>query len=152
MDRGTSLAEANVNRTATLAGTSIAIFTFLLFFLYPRYEDARINPMLFQSALMVIGLAIFGFVFAGLYYYLVTVPWPAKSLKPLGYLRTGDLFWFLGFSLLLVEPSLILFTVGLLFVAWGWFGLWVLYMFFNLREFGKYRKRNLEGYGFAGPR
>ena len=38
------LAAANVGRSYTLAGTNLAIFTFLLFFLYPRFESGRINP------------------------------------------------------------------------------------------------------------
>ena len=42
------IAEANVNRNITLAGTSVAIFTFLLFFLYPRYLSGDINTVLFQ--------------------------------------------------------------------------------------------------------
>ena len=31
------IANSNFNRNITLGGTSIAIFTFLLFFLYPKY-------------------------------------------------------------------------------------------------------------------
>lgn len=37
------IANSNVNRNITLAGTSVAIFTFLLFFLYPRYLIGEIN-------------------------------------------------------------------------------------------------------------
>jgi len=42
------IANSNVNRNITLAGTSVAIFTFLLFFLYPRYFSGEINSILFQ--------------------------------------------------------------------------------------------------------
>jgi hypothetical protein len=48
------IANSNVNRNLTLAGTSIAIFTFLLFFLYPRYSSGEINSILFQLTLSVI--------------------------------------------------------------------------------------------------
>ena len=34
---GDELATSNVNRSYSLAATSIAIFTFVLFFLYPRF-------------------------------------------------------------------------------------------------------------------
>ncbi len=34
------LAAANVNRSYSLAATNIAIFTFMLIFLYPKFENA----------------------------------------------------------------------------------------------------------------
>ncbi len=37
------LAAANVNRAYQLAASSIAIFTFLLFFLYPRFVTAMLT-------------------------------------------------------------------------------------------------------------
>jgi len=42
------LAAVNVTRSYTLAGTNLAIFTFMLFFLYPRFEGGKINTWLFQ--------------------------------------------------------------------------------------------------------
>ena len=59
----------NVNRSYSLAGTSIAIFTFMLFFLYPRFASGEINALLFQATLVVMGVATFSFVFASFYYY-----------------------------------------------------------------------------------
>jgi hypothetical protein len=38
---GDNLATANVNRSYSLAATSIAIFTFTLFFLYPRFVSGE---------------------------------------------------------------------------------------------------------------
>ena len=49
---GDDLAAANVNRSYALAATNVAFFTFMLFFLYPRFENGRINPLLFQSTLV----------------------------------------------------------------------------------------------------
>ena len=49
------LAAVNVTRTYTLAASNIAIFTFMLFFLYPRFESGRINPVLFQATLIAMG-------------------------------------------------------------------------------------------------
>ena len=37
------LAGSNVNRSYSLAASSIAIFTFMLFFMYPRFAKGEIN-------------------------------------------------------------------------------------------------------------
>jgi hypothetical protein len=66
---GEDVAAVNVTRSYTLAGTNIAIFTFMLFFLYPRFESGRINPVLFQATLIAMGVATFSLVFATLHYY-----------------------------------------------------------------------------------
>ena len=63
------LAALNVTRTYTLAASNIAIFTFMLFFLYPRFKSGRINPVLFQATLIAMGVATFSLVFATLHYY-----------------------------------------------------------------------------------
>jgi hypothetical protein len=51
-------------RLYSLAGTSIAIFTFMLFFMYPRFVNGEINALLFQTTLVVMGVATFSFVFS----------------------------------------------------------------------------------------
>src|SRR5205809_5101824 len=66
---GDDLAASNVNRSYSLAATSIAIFTFMLIFLYPRFASGEVNPLLFQATLVVMGVATFSFVFASFYYY-----------------------------------------------------------------------------------
>src|SRR5438445_9030313 len=71
---GNEIANLYVSRVVTLVGTSIAIFTFLLFFLYPRFASGEIDPVLFQVTLIVIGVAIFSLVYAGLYFYTLTAP------------------------------------------------------------------------------
>src|SRR6266516_2274215 len=43
------IANSNVNRNITLAGTSVAIFTFLLFFLYPRNSSGEVSSILFRD-------------------------------------------------------------------------------------------------------
>jgi neutral trehalase len=53
---GEDLAATNVNRSYALAATNVAFFTFMLFFLYPRFENGRINPLLFQSTLVAMGV------------------------------------------------------------------------------------------------
>ena len=50
---GDDLAAANVNRSYQLAASSIAIFTFLLFFLYPRFASGEVDALWFQATLIV---------------------------------------------------------------------------------------------------
>jgi len=63
------LAAANVNRSYQLAASCIAIFTFLLFFLYPRFVSGQIDGLPFQAASIVMGVATFSFAFASFFYY-----------------------------------------------------------------------------------
>ena len=58
------LATANVNRTYSLAATCIAIFTFTMIFLYPRYANGEVSPLLFQATLVVMAVATFSYVFS----------------------------------------------------------------------------------------
>ncbi len=114
---GDDLAGANVNRSYSLAGTSIAIFTFMLFFLYPRFESGEIDALLFQATLVVMGVATFSFVFASFYYYCSSLGGRIGDAERALYSRRGDRFWLVGYTLLFLGPSLILFTIGLLAVA-----------------------------------
>lgn len=128
------LASANVNRSYSLAGTSIAIFTFILFFMYPRYASGEVNPLLFQATLLVMGVATFSFVFASFSYYCAAagrMEAPERALHS----RRGDQFWLLGYTLLFLAPSLILFAVGLGLVGSVWLALWLVYLVFVMRFF-----------------
>jgi hypothetical protein len=131
---GDELATANVNRSYSLAATSIAIFTFMLFFLYPRFARGEINGWLFQATLVVMGVATFSFVFASFYYYCASVGRVDDS-GPARYSRRGDRFWLLGYTLLFLAPCLILFTVALLAVGSIWLALWLVYLVFVIRHF-----------------
>ena len=134
---GDELATANVNRAYSLGATSIAIFTFMLIFLYPRFASGEINVLLFQATLLVMGLATFSFVFASLYYYGSSLGSRIDDAERALYSRRGDRFWLLGYSLLLLDPSLILFSVGLHAVGAVWFALWLVYLLFVMRYFPK---------------
>ncbi len=125
----------DVSRIVTLVGTSIAIFTFLLFFLYPRYSSGEIDPILFQITVTTIGLAIFSLVYAALYYYALTLPRSWSSIQSMALLRRGDRLWLVGYTILLVEPTLILFTLRLYPVALVWLGLWILYLYLTFHEY-----------------
>jgi hypothetical protein len=132
---GDEVATSNVNRSYSLAATSIAIFTFMLIFLYPRFASGEINALLFQVTLIVMGLATFSFVFASLYYYGSSLGGRIDDTERALYARRGDRFWLVGFSLLFLDPSLILFSVGLLVVGFMWLALWLVYLLFVIRYF-----------------
>jgi hypothetical protein len=134
---GDELATTNVNRTYSLGASSIGIFTFMLFFLYPRFAGGEIDAMLFQATLVVMGVATFSFVFASLYYYGSSLGSRIEEAERTLYSRRGDRFWLLGYTLLFLVPSLILFSVGLLAVGSAWFALWLVYLLFAIRSFPK---------------
>jgi hypothetical protein len=104
----TILPQLNVNRSYSLAAPSIAIFTFMLFFLYPRFENGAIRSSLGSR-----------------------IDDAERAL----YSRRGDRFWLLGYTLLFLVPSLVLFSVGLLAVGSLWLALWLAYLLFVIRYF-----------------
>ena len=132
---GDDLAATNVNRSFSLAGTSIAIFTFLLFLLYPRYVSGGVNALLFQATLVVMGVATFSFAFATFCYYGSSLGGRIGDAERAQYSRRGDRFWLLGDVLLFLTPSLILFSVAVFVVASVWFALWLVYVLFVIRHF-----------------
>ena len=125
----------NVNRSYTLGATSIAIFTFQLIFLYPKFASGQINAFLFQATLVVMCMATFSFVFASLYYYGSSLGSRIDDAERALYSRRGDRFWLLGYTLLFLDPTLILVSVRLLVVASVWLVLWVVYLLFVTRFF-----------------
>jgi hypothetical protein len=132
---GDDLAASNVNRSYSLAATSIAIFTFMLIFLYPRFTSGEVNPLLFQTTLVVMGVATFSFVFASFHYYGSSLGSRIDDADRARYSRRGDRFWLLGYTLLFLDPSLILFSVRLIAVGVAWLALWLVYVLFLIRYF-----------------
>ena len=90
------LAAVNVTRTYTLAASNIAILTFMLFFLYPRFESGKINPLLFQFTLTAMGVATFSLVFATLHYYWCSLSGQMSDAERTRHARRADRFWLLG--------------------------------------------------------
>lgn len=133
------LAAANVNRSYQLAASSIAIFTFLLFFLYPRFLSGNVDALSYQATLIVMGVATFSFAFASFYYYGASLRGQIDDADRTRYSHKGDRVWLLGCVLLFLAPSLILLTVRLLAVASVWFGLWLVYVIFVIRHFPRVR-------------
>src|SRR5262245_12421128 len=107
----------------------------MLFFLYPRFVSGEIDGLLFQATLVVMGLATFSFVFASFYYYCSSAGSRFGDAERALYSRRADRFWLLGYTLLFLDPSLILLTIGLLAVASAWGALWLVYLLFVIRYF-----------------
>ena len=149
---GDDLAAANVNRSYQLAASSIAIFTFLLFFLYPRFVSGEVDALRFQVTLIVMGVATFSFAFASFYYYGGSLGGRIGDPERTVYSRRGDRFWLLGSVLLFLAPSLILFTVRLLAVASAWFALWLVYVLFVIRYFPRVQTAGRAERGQRGER
>jgi len=133
------LAAANVNRAYQLAASSIAIFTFLLFFLYPRFRSGEVEALPFEATLLVMGVATFSFAFASFFYYGASLGDRPDDVARRRDFRRGDRLWLLGCVLLFVAPSMILVTVKLFAVASAWFALWLVYVVFVIREFPRIR-------------
>jgi hypothetical protein len=129
------VAAVNVTRSYTLAGTNFAVFTFMLFFLYPRFESGRIDPVLFQATLIAMGVATFSLVFATLYYYRCSLGGAMSDTDRALHARRADRFWLLGYTTMFLAPSLVLFLLGLRIVASVWLAFWLLYLFFVVRYF-----------------
>ena len=129
------VAAVNVTRSYTLAGTNIAIFTFMLFFLYPRFESGRINPLLFQATLIAMGVATFSLVFATLHYYRCSLGGGMSDTERTLQARRADRFWLLGYTMMFLAPCLVLFLIRLRIVASVWLAFWLLYLFFVVRYF-----------------
>ena len=129
------LAAANVNRSYQLAASSIAIFTFSMFFLYPRFASGDVEALPFQATLIVMAGATFSFGFASFYYYGASLGSRIDDTVRIRYSCRGDRIWLIGCVLLFLAPSLILFTVRMFAVASVWFALWLVYLLFVIRNF-----------------
>lgn len=136
------LASANVNRTYSLAATTIAIFTFTLVFLYPRLGSGEADPLLFQATLVVMAVPSFSFVVAAFLYYGASLPDRIADDVRAQMSRRGDRLWLLGMTILFLDPSLILFTVRLYVPALAWLVLWVVYLVFAMRSFPRMQSRS----------
>ena len=131
------LASANVNRTYSLAAMSLAIFTFLLFFLFPRFKAGEVNPWMFQATLVVMAVSTFSFVFASFHYYSAALCARFDEVERAVYAHRADRLWVIGYTLLFLVPTMILVTIGLFAVACVWFVLWLAYLIFELWNYPK---------------
>jgi hypothetical protein len=111
--------DANENRslTAGLGGTTIAILTFVLIFLYDRDTSGQINNLLFQLTLVNIVVSLFLISLSSLNYWFVMESLRTHHPGVGSYARRADLLFASSLVLLLLEPTLILVTVKLYYVG-----------------------------------
>ncbi len=104
---------ANENRQATinLGGTGVAILTFLLIFLYARYNSPGFDGVLYRLTLAAIVFSIFFLGVSGSYYYFLIEALERKRPDTQKFLRIADGCFVLGLGLLMLEPALILLTL-----------------------------------------
>ena len=138
------LVHSNLNRAITMIGTNLAIFTFALIFLYPRYASNQLNGVLFQPTLTSSLLAIFLFGFSGLTYFeAVSMPKLTLTRKKI-LVRRGDSLFVLSLFFSTANPALILFTLGITAVAIIATILWTTYAGFVIRQ-GRQLRRTQAG-------
>jgi len=130
---------SNLNRSVTLIGSNLAIFTFVLIFLYPRYASNQLNGVLFQATLTSSLLAIFLFGIAGVHYFEIVAMAKASIETKMQLVRRGDLLFVVSLLLATAEPALILFTLDLTGVGIIAAVLWTLYAVFLIRQGRKLR-------------
>lgn len=104
-EREVDLASLSLN--VNMTGITLAVFTFLLFFLYPT-SFASSNPVLLQLTLGLSVAAMFSFAISGLYNYVLVYSRPVKHAKLMTHTRRASWFFAIGLFLLLAEPALIL--------------------------------------------
>ncbi|MFZ0892576.1 MAG: hypothetical protein WB778_09225 [Thermoplasmata archaeon] len=107
--------DANENRslTAGLGGTCIAILTFVLIFLYDRDVAGTINNLLFQGTVLVIIVSLTLISLSSLNYWFVMEALRTTPSRATAYQTRADGFFASSLILLLLEPTLVLFTVHL---------------------------------------
>jgi len=123
----------------TLIGSNLAIFTFVLVFLFPRYASNQLNGVLFQVTLTTTLLAIFLFGISGVYYLEVVGMAKTGIARKRVLVQRGDSLFVVSLLLGTAMPALILFTLGITVVAVIATGLWVLYAGFIIQQGRKLR-------------
>ena len=123
----------------TLIGSNLAIFTFVLVFLFPRYASNQLNGVLFQVTLTTTLLAIFLFGISGVYYLEVVGMTKTGIARERVLVQRGDSLFVVSLLLGTAMPALILFTLGITVVAVIATGLWVLYAGFIIQQGRKLR-------------
>jgi hypothetical protein len=119
---------ANENRQATinLGATGVAILTFLLVFLHDRYDAGGLTSTLYRLTLASVLVSIFFLGLSGTYYYFLIEALERKRTDTGRYLRAADGCFVAGLALLLLEPTLILFTLDFLDIGTLAIALWAI--------------------------
>lgn len=120
-----SRAENARNASAGLIATSVAVLTFVLFFLYPSDQAGKIDRSLFHLTLGIIVAALFSLGFTSIFYNRIMGDLFKGSPTSHMDVLASNLFLGLGLALLTLFPALVLFTIGIDDVAVLAFVLWL---------------------------
>lgn len=123
---------------AGLGGTTIAVLTFTLFFLFPLDRTRQISTVLFHATLAFDVLALFGFGFATFYYSRLMTDIVREDSKALRHLQTANLCLQGALGIFSLVPALILFTIGIYDIALLALALWLLLLAAVVRSRGDY--------------
>ncbi len=119
--------------TTALGGTCVAIFTFLLFFLYPRFAAGEVDPILFQLTLLVVVASVYLLVLAAWFFFLFTQSLGASEERTKKHLAWADACFGVAVTVLTLAPALVLFTVDLPALGLVALGMWGTYLAFFVR-------------------
>lgn len=112
-----SRAESARNATTGLIATSVAVLTFVLFFLYPSDQAGKIDRLLFHATLDLIVAALFALGFASVFYNRILGDLFRGVRTSHLNVVASNLFLGLGLAFLTLFPALVLFTINLVDVA-----------------------------------
>ena len=112
--------------TMGLGGTCVAIFTFLMFFLYPRLGE--VNTSLFRLTVLTILASIYLLVFAALCYFICLQNHGMDTARSRAYLVRADGCFAVAVALLVAAPAMILFTINLLDLGFVALGMWSVFL------------------------
>lgn len=116
--------------TTTLGGTCVAIFTFLLFFLYPRFAAGGVDPNLFQLTILVVVASVYLLVLAAWFFFLFTQHLGTNAERTLKHLARADACFGVAVILMTLAPALVLFTIDLPALGFAALGMWAVYLLF----------------------
>lgn len=112
--------------TMGLGGTCVAIFTFLMFFLYPRLGE--VNTNLFRLTVLTILASIYLLVFAALCYFICLQNHGVDTVRSRTYLVRADGCFAIAVALLVATPAMILFTINLMDLGFVALGMWIVFL------------------------
>src|SRR2546428_12533125 len=90
---------SNLNRSVTLIGSNLAIFTFVLVFLFPRYASNQLNGFVFRVTLTTTLLTIFLFGISGVCYLEVVGAAKTSIARKRVLVQRGDSLFVLSLML-----------------------------------------------------
>ena len=131
------LVHLNWSRAAELAGTRLAVFTFLLFFLYDRAISGEVDFNLFRLTVLAVIVPMFLCTYSAVYYERVVRLVSKGDARAISYLRRADRLIAFGLILLAFEPVLILSAIRLTDLALAAFVLWVVGIVLTLSLYGR---------------